>query len=84
MVLYKKSQLFPRKNLVLGCKTNFFLGKSWFLAKNQLFPRKKKKKQTKNIFWETIRPNSRKIVFLVFPGKKLGKRWFWTKKQTFS
>ena len=80
--------------MVLEEKTNFFLGKT--------------KKTKKNIFWETIRQNSKKIVFLVFPSKKLvfppktqlfprkkmvleqktnfflGKRWFWSKKPTFS
>ena len=29
-----------RKKMVLDGKTNFFLGKRWFRAKNQLFPRK--------------------------------------------
>ena len=76
-----KNQLFPRKKMVLDRKTNFFLGKT-------------KKNQKKNIFWETIWPNSKKMVFLVFPRKKLvfggktnfflGKRWFLTKKPTFS
>ena len=45
------------------------------------------------MFWETIRPNSKKIVFLVFPQKKLvfggkinsflGKIWFLAKKPIF-
>ena len=65
------NQLFPRKKMVLVRKTNFFLfGKT--------------KKQNKNIFWETLRPDSKKMVFWfslgkggfpaqnhLFPGKKL-------------
>ena len=55
--------VFPRKKMVLGRKTNFFLG------------------QTKNtIFWETMRPNSKKI-FLWF---SLGKSWFFCPKPSFS
>ena len=83
--------------MVLGRKTNCFLGKT-----------KKTKKNKKTIFWETMWPNSKKIVFLVFPQEKvgfsaqnhlfprkklvldrktiffLGKSWFWTEKPTFS
>ena len=56
------------------------------------FPRENQKNQ-KNIFWDTMRPNSKKMVFLVFRKKMvldrktnffLGKRWFWTGKPTFS
>ena len=67
--------------MVLDRKTNIFLGKA-------------KKTKKKNIFLETLWPNSTKMVFLVFPRKKLvfggktnfllGKRWFWTKKPTLS
>ena len=56
-------------------------------------PRKNQKNQ-KTIFWETMRPNSKKIVFLFSLGKNLfscpkpsfslGKSWFWTEKPTFS
>ena len=44
--------------MVLGRKTNFF-------------PRKNKKKTKKNIFWETMRPNSKKMFFWFSPRKKL-------------
>ena len=67
--------------MVLDRKTNFFLGKDSFGQENQLFPRKKMVlgrktnfflgKTKKTIFWETMRPNSKKMVFLVFPRKKL-------------
>ena len=33
--------VFPRKKMVLDRKTNYFLGKKWFCAEKQLFPRKK-------------------------------------------
>ena len=62
--------------MVLGRQTNFFLGKT--------------QKTKKNIFWETMGPDSKKMVFLVFPRKKMvlgrktnffrGKRWFWAEK----
>ena len=71
--------------MVLDRKTNFFLGQ-----KNQLFPRKNQR----TIFWETMRPNSKKIVFFGFPRKKLvflpktifflGKSWFSCPKPSFS
>ena len=41
--------------MVLGRKTNFFLGKT-----------------KKTIFWETMRPNSKKMVFFGFPQEKIG------------
>ena len=51
-------------------------------------------KAKKHIFWETMRPDSKKIVFFVFPRKKMvlgrktyffiGKRWFWRRKPIFS
>ena len=56
-----ENQLFPRQKTVLGRKTNFFLGKT-----------KKPKQKIKNIFWETMRPKYKMMVFW-FP---LGKRWF--------
>ena len=37
-------------------------------------------KNKKNIFSDTMRPNSKKMVFWF----SLGKRWFWTGKPTFS
>ena len=75
----------PRKKFVFGGRTNFFLGKRWFWTKkptfseekdgfgpkNQLFPRKNPKNK-KNIFWETIWPNSKKMVFWF----SIGKSWF--------
>ena len=94
--------------MVLDGKTNFFLGKKWFWTGKPTEPWEKdgfgqkktnfflgKTKQTKKtIFWETMRPNSKKMVFLVFPRKKLvflpktifflGKSWFWTEKPSFS
>ena len=54
MVLGRKNQLCPRKKMVLGRKTNFFLGKT-----------------KKTIFLEFGRIVSQKVVFLVFPRKKL-------------
>ena len=74
--------VFPRKKMVLdrktifldgfgqenqGRKTNFFLGKT--------------KKNKKNIFWETMRPDSKKMVFFWF---SLGKSWFFCPKPSFS
>ena len=45
MVLDGKTNFFLRKKMVLDRKTNFFLGKKdGFGQKNQLFPRKNKKK----------------------------------------
>ena len=50
--LGKENQLFPRTKMVLGRKTNFFLGKT------------KKNPKKKHLF-ETL--DSKKIAFLVFP-----------------
>ena len=90
--------------MVLDKKTNFFLGKSWFSvekptfsqekdgfgAKNQLFPRENQK----TIFLEFGHKVSQKMVFLVFPRKKLvfrsktifflGKSWFFGPEPSFS
>ena len=51
--------------MVLGRKTNFFLGKT--------------KKNKKNIFWETMRPNSKKMFFWF----SLGKNGFGQENQLF-
>ena len=74
-----KNQLFPRKKMVLGRKTNFFLGKTT-------------KKQKKHLLGHYA-ARHQKDGFLVFPRKKmvldrktnffLGKRWFWTGKTNF-
>ena len=66
--------------MVLGRKTIFLLGKT-------------KNTKKKTIFRDTMRPDTKKMFFGVFPRKKmvlsktnfvLGKRWFWTGKPTFS
>ena len=86
--------------MVLGRKTNIFLGKRWFWAEKQLFPRKKmvlgrktnffpktKKNKTK-ILWETVRPKSQKMFFFGFPEEKDGfeqeNQLFPRKKMAFS
>ena len=60
--------------MVLGRKTNFFLGKRWFGRERPTFiPRKKmvlgrklfpweNQKNKNTIFWETMRPKSTKMV----------------------
>ena len=49
--------------MILDGKTNFFPKENnGFGQENQLFPRKKV-----TIFWETMRPNSKKMAFFGFP-----------------
>ena len=75
IVQVRREHALNGNTVLFQSRTNFFLG-------NQ---------QTQNtIFWETIRPNSKKDCYLVFPRKRLvfgatstfflGKRWFWDKK----
>ena len=51
-LVWRKQPPFPWKKMVLGRKTNFFLGKT-----------------KKTIFWDTMRPDTKNVVFLVFPKK---------------
>ena len=75
----QENQLFPRKKIVLGRKTNFFLGKT-----------KKNKKHLLRHYAARLQ----KKCFFVFPRKKmvldrktnffLGKSWFFCPKPSFS
>ena len=85
-----KNQFFPRKKMVLDRKTHFFLGKRWFWIEKPIFPREDKK----SIFLEFGHIVCQKILFVVFPRKKLvcrsktifclGKSWFFGPKASFS
>ena len=72
-----ENKFFPRKKMVLDRKTNFFLGKRWFWAEKTNFFLGKTKK---TIFWETMRPNSKRWLFWF----SLGKSWFFCPKPFFS
>ena len=67
MVLDGKTNFFPRKKMVLDRKTNFFLGKKMVLDRKTHFFLGKTQKTKKNILWETMRPNSKKMFFFGFP-----------------
>ena len=57
--------------MVLGRKTNFFLGKKWFGVKNQLFPRENKNTHKKKYLLRHYAARLQKHVFFGFPKKKL-------------
>ena len=71
--------VFPRQKMVLGRKTNVFLGKNGFGVKNQFFPRKKIGKenqllqnQKQHFFWGNNTAKVHKDVLFGFSvGKKL-------------
>ena len=86
---------FPRKKLVFPRKTNFSLGKSWFLevvgSKNQLFPTKKLwrlQRMAFNCFLENKLFPRKKLVFEAQAFEKpnffLRKSWFFLENPTFS
>ena len=76
----QKKQLFPRKKNCFYVKNQIFLGKRWFLAENQFFPRENQK----NYLFRLWPHNLPKIFIFLFFGFSLGKNWFSYPKPSFS
>ena len=80
--------------MVLGGKTNFFLGKLWFWVEKPTLSYGKQKTPKNTSFGKLYGQTPKRCVCFVFPRKELvfggktiflpRKKWFWTKKQTFS